>query len=141
MPKTESYALPQLLSPRQPFRAQFPERMIWTASSLKLFRSCKRKWFWKYIMRLLRPTKDTGLIIGSAFHECVGYWYKRRRSSMTKIAARHIQQLQDYYDAKGGFYSQDERDKMDIAINNFGGMMLAYAEQYDHQRKKWHIVP
>jgi len=139
MPHT-SYQLPQLLSPRQPFGPPIiPARLLWTSSSLGLWRSCKRKWFWKYIMRLIPRVKDKNLVIGSIFHECVAQWYRGRRSSMQSITANYTKQLQDYFAAKSGFYSQEDVDAFDVAINNFGGMMLAYAEQYDQDRRLWKI--
>lgn len=131
--------LPALISPKQPFKARFPERMIWTASSLKLFRSCKRKWFWKYILRLRERVKDKNLVIGGVFHECVAHWYRNPRSSMQRILIRYEKQLSAYLQAKGGFYSQEEVDKFDVAIKNFGGMMLAYEAQYSPIRKTWLI--
>lgn len=136
-----SIALPQLMRKHNLGPPLFPKRMVWTASSLKLFRSCKRKWFWKYIMRLVPRVKDKNLVIGGAFHDCVAYWYRRRRSSMNKIVKSYTHQLRDYLESKAGFYSQSEVDSFDVAINNFGGMLIGYAENYARDRERWRIDP
>jgi hypothetical protein len=138
--KTLGLSLPQLLSPRVPFRPQVPSRFIWTSSSLKLFRNCKRKFFWKYIMRLHPRTKSKDLVIGSAFHNCVAHWYRQKRSSMRAIISSYVKQLKVYLQENGDSYGESDLDALSLAIDNFSGMMFAYEDQYDSDRQKWSIV-
>jgi hypothetical protein len=138
---------PKTLSLRQlifdhPFPpVTIPERMTWTASSIKLFRSCRRKWFWKYIMRLRPHYRSRHLIIGSAFHHCLGEWYKGRRASMAQISAPYVAKMQDEVDKNVAYYDQEELDKIDGLLHTFTGMVMGYERVYTGDKKHWRIVP
>jgi hypothetical protein len=126
----------------QPFPpVELPKRMIWTSSSIRLFKACKRKWFWKYIMRLKTKASDKHLMYGKAFHACLGYWYKTKRSSMKKIVSKFQKELEAVAEVQNAYYDQDELDKLHSMIDTFTGMMLGYAERYDKDRQEWRINP
>ncbi len=116
-----------------------PERMVWTSSSIKLFRRCKRKFFWKYLFKLRPRTKSHFLYIGSAFHNLLGEWYKGKRSSMISIMGPFVEELETAYKTVGGYYDSEDLDKFRIAIDSFQGMMLAYEALYNGDRFKWKI--
>lgn len=131
--------LPQLVL-ENPFGVvTLPERMVWTSSSVKMFRKCKRKWFWKYIMRLRPRYRAPSLMIGSAFHHTLGEWYTGPRVSMAKIVGNHVKVMEKEAAENHSFYDQEEYDKLTTAIDTFTGMMLGYAEVYDSDRKDWVI--
>lgn len=132
-------SLPQLIR-QNPFASvEWPEKMIWTASSIKLFRRCKRKWFWKYIMRLRTRQVDKNLLVGSAFHNTLGQWYRGLRSDINTIAKSQVKTMQQSVDAMSSYYDQDDLDKMQVAVDTFLGMMKAYGDIYDDDRQRWKI--
>ncbi len=131
--------LPQLMlqNPFGPFAV--PKRMIWTSSSIKMFRKCRRKWFWRYIMRLGPKYRDKNLMIGGAFHNCLGEWYKGKRADMKKIAARYTKQLKDEAERTAAYFDEEELEKLHSAIETFHGMMIGYSQCYEGDRAAWSI--
>jgi hypothetical protein len=134
-----STKLPQLIRFNAFPPVEIPERMAWTSSSIKLFRKCKRKFFWKYIMRFRPKYRDKNLAIGSAFHNTLGEWYKGKRSDIGAIAERYHGSLINMLAEQTGYYDQDEYDKVESAIEVFSGMMLGYGAKYYEDRKQWNI--
>lgn len=120
-----------------PFKPIIPERMVWTSSSLKLFRKCKRKFFWKYIMRLRTLGRDKNLLIGSGFHHALGQWYRGRRSSMQPIAERMVQQMTADAALSVDYVSQADYDDMMKAMTTFTGMVVGYERIYNADRHNW----
>lgn len=117
-----------------------PKRMQWTASSLRLFRKCKRKFFWKYVMRLRSRGYDMNLSTGGCFHNCLGEWYKGRRASMRVLAQRHEANLKRMYDESAAYYDQEDLDKFDTMVKTFVGMMIGYETIYAEDKRTWDIV-
>jgi len=118
---------------------KIPERWTWTYSSVRQFRKCKRKFFWKYIMRLRPRFRDAALAIGSAFHDAVAEWYGSKRSSMAKIAERYVEKLEAEFAENNEAYDQKEYDKFEGGIQALMGMLCGYADVYSEDRKKWPI--
>lgn len=116
-----------------------PERMAWTASSLRLFRKCRRKFFWKYIMRLRTKYRASALMIGAAFHDTLGIWYKGSRIDMGKIADQRAKQLDAEASKNSQYFDQDDYDKLTTMIETFGGMLRGYAAVYSKDRNDWNI--
>lgn len=137
--KTRGLTLPDFLLAH----VKIPARMQWTASSVRMFRSCPRKFFWKYILRL-RPHADAGkdvnLVIGGAFHHCLAKWYTHRRSAMKKIVAPFQRRL-DSLLANNALQCRDQKDydKIETTVNTFTGMMLGYEHAYHRDRERWSI--
>lgn len=116
-----------------------PERMKWTSSALRQFRKCRRKFFWKYMMRVKPRIKAGSLIIGSAFHEALGEWYKGRGSVMEKIAARHAKAAEATAKVGADLYDSDEYDKLTTTIETLVGMLSGYAGIYADDRAGWEL--
>lgn len=118
-----------------------PPRMTWTSSSLKQFRRCKRKWFWKYLMRLSPKGAmiDRNLFIGKQFHEGLGEWYRGKRSDMRQIALRRASIMRGQTTGELGWYDQDELDKLHQAVDTYAGMLIGYAQAYEQDRREWNI--
>lgn len=133
-------SLPQLVvhNPFEPFT--IPEKMVWTASALKTFRRCKRKFFWKYIARLSPRANDKNLLIGAAFHNCLGQWYKGKRSSMAMIARKYYSELSEAVKNNAGIVDPSIYDDMLAMADAFCGMMVGYANTYEDDRKSWNIL-
>lgn len=132
-------ALKQLVRDHPFENVTLPERMVWTSSSLRLFRKCKRKFFWKYIMRLRPRVKAGSLIVGTAFHEALGEWYRGRGSSMAAIAARHAKAAEDMAKSGVDFYDAEEYEKLSATIQTMVGMLTGYAEMYGNDRRLWQL--
>jgi hypothetical protein len=123
-----------------PYQPQIPKRMTWTASSLKTFRSDRRKFFWKYIMRI-RPqgAADKNLLIGSGLHRCLGAWYRGRRSAMTRIASVFETQLMADAQLSEHYLDQKDFDALMVAVGSFRGMVIGYSRVYADDRATWQI--
>ncbi len=119
----------------------FPSPMIWTGSAVKMFRKCKRKFFWKYIMRL-RPRSggSAALFLGSAFHDSLAKWYERKRADMSKIAFEQCKGLEQKIFTHGKLYDEEEFDKLQTGLETLTGMLTAYAELYSADRGAWRNV-
>lgn len=127
---------------RLPFNPPIvPERMTWTASSLRTFRRDKRKFFWKYMMRLTPVYRDKHLMIGSAFHECIAKWYRSKRVSIDLIVAGVIKSLIEELEKNVKYYDQDEYDEILTSIEAIGGMVLGYVQHYAEDKRDWTIRP
>lgn len=129
--------LRSLVGDHQFGKIELPKRMVWTSSSLKLFRKCKRKFFWKYIVRL-RPRYSSGpLLIGTAFHEALAQWYMKPRADMAKIAARQGKEARDKFTASAEYFDEEELDKHGAVMQTIEGMLLGYADIYSADRTGW----
>jgi hypothetical protein len=130
--------LPQLIR-EQPYEIPPPpERMVWTSSSIRLFRRCPRKWFWKYYMRLRPRVRATSLVIGGAFHEALAEWYASKKK-MSSIARRHVTQVWDEAQRDRDLYDGDEFDKLSYSASTLTGMLEGYASTYAADRQRWPI--
>jgi len=123
---------------------EIPARLAWSASSLKLFRKCKRKWYWRYIMRLKPKWSDSNLLIGTATHEALGVWYKNPKASpkqfMRKLKKEYTK-LEEAIQVSADYFDQDELDKSTTAIKTFQGMVRGYVDIYQNDFKNWVITP
>lgn len=118
-----------------------PERIEWTGSAVKTFRSCPRLFFWKYIARLGSKAKPAPLLIGTSFHTAVAHWYKAPRASMEKIAARVIGEASKEYKDNQAWYNVEDIEKMEVALKTFEGMLQGYATNYESDRANWRFGP
>lgn len=59
---------------------------------------------------------------------------------MASIIDRYSTELEEMYQAAGGYYDSEDLDKFRIAIDSFQGMMLAYEALYDKDRHKWKVI-
>jgi len=143
MPKkkvSKQIVLPPLIIKNTfPVGPQLPEKIRWSVSKAKVFKKCKRKFFWKYIMHLQSRAKAAPLLFGSYFHEGLAEWYRTKRSSMKKIAARYAITAGEEIRAASEYYDQFEYDKLMTLIDTFEGMLIGYGEVYRHERKIWII--
>ena len=114
-----------------------PKKMIWTASSIKQFRQCPRKFYWKYIMRLRQRFSGTPLIIGTAFHECLAKWYSSTKNSMDKLVVPALAKLNQYIAENSEFYDDEEQQNLRAAVASFHGMLTGYAAVNAKDRKTW----
>jgi hypothetical protein len=136
--KSQGRVVPLIRS--HPFEdPEFIERMLWTSSSIKLFRKCQRKWFWKYFMRLRPKRRAVPLTVGGAFHDGLEQWYRSKRASMPKIAAKIVQALVKKIAGEGEFYDQGEHDDLLKAVSTVEGMLNGYARSYAADRKRWKL--
>jgi len=124
------------MKPRLPAPYGDVERWSWTQSSMKLFRRCKRKFYWRYVLGIIPRTTTAALWMGTAFHKCVGEWITSRKS-MASIAAAHIESMEKNLTDTMAFYDQDELDKMQSALMIFRGMCMGYAAHHAADRKQW----
>jgi hypothetical protein len=136
---TTSFDLSPLIIRHKFNPPEIPDPFVWTSSALKLFRRCKRKFFWRYIMRLRPNAVAHPLIIGSHFHEAIATWYVGKRTSMDRIADKHHKLLTAEIRANLQAYNQEDVDKATKEMAAFGGMMRAYADFYAEDREKWII--
>jgi hypothetical protein len=130
-------ALPQLVGHTNLKPPKIPKPFVWTASSMKLFKTCKRKWYWKYIYRLRTKYQGAALIVGSAVHSALEKWYAGKRSSLEIIARRWADNALEIFDAEGGYYDEDDYKKKRKEIQTVYGMLVAYEQMYDQDRQDW----
>lgn len=78
-------------------------------------------------------------MLGGAFHDCLGQWYRGRRSSMRKLVKKYQADLEAQALAQSDYYDQEELDKMRMMVDTFSGMMLGYGSLYEKDRDKWDI--
>jgi len=116
-----------------------PSRLSWSASALKTFRSCPRKFFWKYIMRLRPKRLSQPLAVGIVTHDAIGAWYGGRKKSMKAIADKRVAKLEAKLHETEALYSQEDYDKFTTAVSTLRGMLRGYARSYDPDRKKWNL--
>lgn len=115
-------------------------KMAWTHSSAKLFRTCKRKFFWTYIMRLRPSWTDHNLLIGTGFHNTLEDYYKNPKKPMGGIVKKHFKKLKAEITRNKDFYDTEQADKAEVACNMFVGMCLGYDAMYKKDRKKFKKV-
>jgi len=117
-----------------------PKRTSWSYSSLKLFRKCKRKFYWQYILRLSPRREPSALVISSAIHEALAKWYSSKRASMKRISANIITTVQKKAEENINFYDQDEYDDLIVTLNTLQGILTAYAELYADDSQLWKLT-
>ena len=123
---------------KNPFQdPEIPKRTSWSYSSLKLFRKCKRKFYWKHVFRLRPRREPSALVISSAVHEALAKWYSLKRASMHKIVSNIINTVQRRAEQAANFYDQEEYDDLLITLNTLQGILTAYAEVYSQDSKLW----
>lgn len=122
-----------------PYDITIPEKWIWTSSAARLFQKCKRKFFWKYIMRINPNFRAVGLLIGDVGHKILAHWYKGSRIKMAKIAPKYITPAFEEATANEDYYDDDEYQKLMFQLEMLTGMMMGYEEVYANDRKEWNI--
>lgn len=132
--------LPELII-KNPFEEPIiRKKFSWSVSSLKLFRKCKRKFFWKNLLRLSPKAVATPLKISNTFHSGLAEWYKAKRVSMKKIASRIATEALKEVEAYSGYYDQEEYDKVTSLLTTLTGMLVGYAEVYKKDKGTWQIA-
>jgi hypothetical protein len=128
-----------LLTPAQ-IDERWPKRMVWTCSAMKCFRSCPRKFYWRYLLRLRTRIRSMGLMIGGHLHDALEWWYARPRANhegkFGRIAAaleKEATEAQEYYD-------EDEYAKLVQQVNAFRGMIAGYTDVYHEDRAMRRLV-
>ena len=122
---------------------ELPDRMVWSASSLKLFRKCKRKWYWKYIMRLKPKWTDSNLLIGTATHETLAMWYKHPKITPKAFRLKlkkEYAKLESEIQISADYFDQDEFEKATTVVRTFQGMIKGYIDIYQKDSKQW-VIP
>ena len=138
--KVTRIVLPKLIIKNPyPMGPQIPEKIRWSVSKAKLFKKCKRKFFWKYLMHLRHRAKAAPLLVGSYFHEALAEWYRTKRSSMVRIADRYVKAADKEIRTACEYYDQYEYDKLTTMLETLQGMLVGYATVYQHERKIWII--
>lgn len=111
-----------------------PEYMTWTSSALKTFRECPRKFYWKYLWRL-RSTRPTAAFqMGNAVHSALEWWYTSN-TAIPEIVSDAQQVFADEI-ASAAWFDQNERDKAEKNLQIFRGLMWAYANHYEDDRRR-----
>jgi hypothetical protein len=111
---------------------------------LRLFRKCKRKWFWRYIFRLKPKWTDTNLSIGTETHEALGAWYKKpniSKAAFKKRLAKQVKQLEANLEVASAYFDQAELDKGISLIKTFQGMVKGYIDTYQDDLEEWIVKP
>lgn len=120
------------------------DRVTWSASSLRLFRKCKRKWYWRYVMRLRPKWSDVNLLIGTATHSALAKWYqnpKLMKSKFMRLLKKESDKLEQEMQVSADYYDQDDLDKAYTTIKTFQGMLRGYIDIYQSDVKDWIIKP
>lgn len=129
--------LPELII-KNPFEDSIiRKKFSWSVSSLKLFRKCKRKFFWKTLLRLSPKAVATPLKISNTFHTGLAEWYKAKRASMKKIAARIAAEALKEVETYAEYYDQEDYDKVTSLLATLTGMLTGYAHIYKGDKEKW----
>lgn len=115
-----------------------PTRMAWSISSLKLFRKCKRKHFWKSILRLSPKREAAPFVISGGFHEGVAKWYKSKKP-MRAIASVITKEILERLESYADYYDQEEYDELTAAVTTITGMLVGYAREYSEDRTSYLI--
>lgn len=126
-----------LLSPliiKNPFEEPYiPSRIAWSFSALKLFRKCKRKYFWKRVLRLSPKREATPFVISGLVHLGLAEWYKGKRR-MSTIAARITNEAIERIEKYASYYDQDEYDELIAMVTTVIGMLVGYSLEYKKDR-------
>lgn len=138
-PEFDRFSLRQLVMTHPLAPPEIPSPFIWTSSSLKLFRRCKRKFYWKYIHRLVTKRQSSSLVVGTAFHNALADWYSNPKTTMEKVAERHAEKLKQQIQDNLHFFDQDEADKAQQQLDTLVGMLTGYGIEYGKDRKAWVI--
>lgn len=135
-----NYQLRQLIFPRMLDKpVVIPKRMLWTSSSVKTFRSCPRKFFWKYLARLEPRRKSGSLIIGTAVHEALAEWYANPTKPMNVLCKNAVDKAWEEASVHHDFYSPDDWSKLQSDLSILRGLLLGYAGFYEEDRSNWTI--
>lgn len=116
------------------------KRMAWSPSKLKLFRKCKRKCYWKTIMRLSPKSEAKPFVISNLVHAGLAEWYSSKRGSMKKIASRLVGEKLKEIEANARYYDQEEYDDIIALLQTVEGMLIGYSRVYADDRKKWSLA-
>jgi hypothetical protein len=99
-------------------------------SKAETFRSCQKKYYWKYVQHLKPVTRDTALSLGAILHEAFDFFYKGASDQETYqyIADRFAEELK----------KEEVADQEDLIISKYTalGMWL----NYPHKQKEYDII-
>jgi hypothetical protein len=137
--KKKPLLIPLIIQNPFDYPPEIGERIRWSSSKCKVFDKCKRKFYWKYIMKLRTRGRASSLLFGDYFHQGVAEWYRSKRSSMKKIANKFSETAKAEIKKTGEFYDQAEFEKLTTMVNTLTGMLIGYGDVYQAERKTWII--
>lgn len=124
----EGSLLPLIIE--NPFEEPYiPPRTAWSFSSLKLFRKCKRKSYWKRILRLSPKREASPLVISGLVHLGLSEWYSKK-GKMKPIAVRVTDEAIERIEKNADYYDQDEYDELLAMATTVVGMLVGYSLMY-----------
>lgn len=107
-----------------------------SASQLSCYAGCPRKYYYRYIAKIEPETKGEGLILGSAVHSALAWWFDERRMARTPSGAETLAILRaDMHAAFGeghGFavdrLSVEAQGLVDAFIARCGDLNVTHSE-------------
>lgn len=117
-----------------------PNRVAWSFSKWKLFDGCKRKFFWKSIMRLSPKNKPSPLVISNLVHEGLAIWYAKKKVNMKLIAKKLTEEAIKTAEENADFYDQGEYDKLMSGLATVVGMLVGYSRMFKDDKKIYRIT-
>jgi len=131
-----------LIKSRQPFKLRSPPAQPkWSISKLKIFRSCKRKFYWQSILGLRPKATEPPLVIGGINHSGLAQWYNSGCKGMQSIAKSLVAYWLKTLGKSAKFYDQDDYDSLMSSLATVEGMLLGYAQYYDSDKRLWQFRP
>lgn len=121
----------KFLFPEEWAPPSLPERMVWTASAIKTWRTCQRKFFWKYIARLRPLHSGPSLYVGKVFHNAIEAWYKDEEWN-----APFDQAYQDLHSVEM-YQNQEDVDRAETQLIGLEAALALYHEHYDRDADNW----
>lgn len=128
----------RLIKLHQPFELRKPPAQPkWSISKLKVFRLCKRKFYWSTILGLRPKATEPPLVIGAINHEGLAKWYNSGCRGMKTIAKQLVEHWAGVLSKSSKFYDQDDYDNLMRSFATVEGMLLGYAQYYDIDKAHW----
>jgi len=132
----------RLIKSHQPFELRKPPAQLkWSISRLKVFRSCKRKFYWSSILGLRPKATEPPLVIGAICHEGLAKWYNGGCRDMKVIAKQLVKHWTGVLKKSSKFYDQDDYDNLMSSLATIEGILLGYAQYYDTDKTLWQFSP
>lgn len=109
-----------------------PERMIWSSSAVKTWRTCKRQFFWFYIMGLSPNKPAPALEVGTLTHDILELFYEGNHTieELNNEAQERAELIVDKFDDHAEFFDNDELQKAMLSVQTAPGMIAGYLSFY-----------
>lgn len=118
-----------------------PDRMRWSPSAVKMWRSCKRKFFWRYILGLSHVKPILAPKVGTATHDCLQMFYEGRDPTEVNVMAEvKALELSMDIEKNSEYFDEKELIKAEQQLAAFPGMVAAYMENYASDQKDFSAV-